>query len=162
MRRKKECAKRIGRPVGNSKSWDDDEKCGGYVHIRGAGGREFHILGAATLTILLSYWSSPGQGLSLHAPNSRESPSHVRPPYAGVGLLHSRVRDLWPRPHVTLHSSQTDHSDQPPSTAATDKHDSAKYSMLRVQTSAVATFWALRSKVWDLETLSRPTSNTAQ
>jgi len=39
MWRKKEGVKRIGRPAENSESFDDDEKCRGYVHIRTDGGR---------------------------------------------------------------------------------------------------------------------------
>ena len=86
----------------------------------------------------------PGQGLTLHKSNSRESPSHMRPPYAGVGLLHSRVLDLRPRPHVVLQSSHTDHSDHPPSTATTSKYDSVKYFITHFF-NVLQRFWCITS-----------------
>ena len=60
---------------------------------------------------------SPGHGRSLHWSVSVESPEQYLPPCTGSGLLHSRVLDLWPRPHDWLHSSHGDHSLQPPATA---------------------------------------------
>ena len=38
------------------------------------------------------------------------------PPLAGTGLLHSRLLDLVPVPHVLLHVAHADHKPNPPST----------------------------------------------
>jgi len=46
LRCKKEGAKRIGRPAGNSESWDDDEKFQGRYAFEELEG-EFQILGSA-------------------------------------------------------------------------------------------------------------------
>ena len=52
----------------------------------------------------------------LHVCTSLGCPWQDLPPAAGGGLSHLRSRDTTPVPHVTLHSVQELHKDQPPST----------------------------------------------
>ena len=59
----------------------------------------------------------------LHGFPSRWCPRQDLPPAIGAGLSHCRSRDIAPVPHVTLHSVQLLHADQPPSTVWRKKQD---------------------------------------
>ena len=52
LRHKKEGTKRIGRPAGNSESWDDSEKCRGWYTIE-------ELWGASMLNLQVQFWKTP-------------------------------------------------------------------------------------------------------
>lgn len=58
----------------------------------------------------------------LHTSLSIESPIHFRPPYCGVGLLHSLSRLFKPPSHVAEQVAQGDHGPQPPSAVWTHRY----------------------------------------
>ena len=62
-----------------------------------------------TITIIL-----PGQGVSPHSLNSSHGPVQLAPPYSGP--IHTRDLLCIDPPHVTGHSSQSDHWSHTPST----------------------------------------------
>jgi hypothetical protein len=60
---------------------------------------------------------SIGHAAVLHATACWDDPKHVAPPLAGAGLVHVRVCESEPPPHVTVHVVLLTHSLQLPSTA---------------------------------------------
>ena len=58
----------------------------------------------------------PGHDLSWQLLAWVKSAVQFSPPLAGTGLLHSRLLDLVPVPHVLLHVAHADHKPNPPST----------------------------------------------
>ena len=64
-------------------------------------------------------WNLPGQLRSKQAMVSDADPTQSAPPPAGAGLLHCRVRVVFPSPHVLLQEDQTLHADHRPSTLTT-------------------------------------------
>ena len=68
--------------------------------------------------IEIDFGSLPGHSFILHSVTSLAEPStlHPFPPYTGLGLLHTRVRDLVPFPQGLLHFVHGDQFEYPPST----------------------------------------------
>lgn len=73
----------------------------------------------------------PGHGPPLQMSLSKGVPSHVFPPFCGVGLVHVRSRIIDPVPQVTEQVVDPAQADQPPSTG--DKADPEIDILLRVR-----------------------------
>ena len=74
----------------------------------------------------------PGHSPRSQLVSSSYLPGHTFPPFDAGGLLQCRIRDFFPAPQDVLHSPQTSHEDQTPSTGKRKDH---LVFLLRVQES---------------------------